>query len=179
MQMELTLCQHLEMLILVTHAMTLFNEAKGVAKNIYLYNTMISKLAKARKADDALQLFREMKDSGLKPTSVTYGAVIAACCRVGDAESAENLFQEMASQSNFKPRIPPYNTMIQLYTQTKPDRQRALDYYNALLEAHIRPTAHTYKVIIRLIVMLTLFLIHLSKLLHYLLHLIRLFIRMR
>ena len=131
-----------------SNAMALFNEAtsRGVVPNIYLYNTAISKLAKARKADHALALFQEMKSRGFRPTSVTYGAVIAACCRVGDAQSAEALFDEMASQPNFKPRVPPYNTMMQLYTHTKPDRARVLYYYNELLAAKVQPTAHTYKV---------------------------------
>lgn len=131
-----------------SNAMALFNEAisRGIMPNIYLYNTAISKLAKARKADHALALFQEMKGRGIRPTSVTYGAVIAACCRVGDAQSAEVLFKEMASQPNFKPRVPPYNTMMQLYTHTKPDRERVLHFYNAMLAAHVQPTAHTYKV---------------------------------
>lgn len=130
------------------NAMTLFHEAitRGVTPNIYLYNTMISKLAKARKADGALELFSEMKSRGVRPTSVTYGAVIAACCRVGDAQSAEALFKEMSTQPNFRPRVPPYNTMIQLYTHTKPDRARALYYFDELKKAKVAPTAHTYKV---------------------------------
>lgn len=130
------------------NAMTLFQEAatRGVRPNIYLYNTMISKLAKARKADHALELFQEMKTRGVRPTSVTYGAVIAACCRVGDVQSAELLFKEMATQPNFRPRVPPYNTMIQLFTHTKPDRERALYYYKALQKVGVQPTAHTYKV---------------------------------
>ncbi|KAI0786530.1 hypothetical protein C8Q75DRAFT_278924 [Abortiporus biennis] len=132
------------------NATTLYQEAllRGVIPNIYLYNTMISKLAKARKADHALELFHDMKARGIRPSSVTYGAVIAACCRVGDAQSAELLFQEMSSQSNFKPRVPPYNTMIQLYAHTKPDRERALFYYDALQAANVQPTAHTYKLLI-------------------------------
>ncbi|KAI0665365.1 hypothetical protein C8Q78DRAFT_986757, partial [Trametes maxima] len=44
-----------------------------------------------------------------------------------------------------KPRVPSYNTMMQLYTHTKPDRERVLYYYNALREASVQPTAHTYK----------------------------------
>lgn len=132
------------------NAMALFQEARdhGVQPNLYLYNTIISKLARARRADDALALFQEMKAQRLWPSSVTYGAIIAACCRVGDATSAELLFQEMASQRNFKPRIPPYNTMMQLYTHTKPDRPRVLHYYNAMLAARVQPTAHTYKLLI-------------------------------
>jgi pentatricopeptide repeat protein len=131
-----------------SNALALFEEsqARGVAPNLYLYNTIISKLAKARKADHAIELFHQMKSYRLNPSSITFGAIIAACARVGDTLSAESLFEEMAQQSNFKPRIPPYNTMIQMYTTTKPNRERALFYYQRLLSARLAPTSHTYKV---------------------------------
>lgn len=130
------------------NALSLWQEAqsRAVVPNLYLYNTVISKLSRARKADYALELFQQMKANFVRPSSVTYGAVIAACCRVGDAHSAEVLFEEMVSQPNFKPRIPPYNTMIQFYTHIIRDRERALYYYEALISAGITPSAHTYKV---------------------------------
>ena len=131
-----------------SNALALFQESQmhNVPPNIYLFNNVISKLAKARKADFALELFQQMKASQIRPSSITYGAVIAACARVGDSYSAELLFTEMTMQRNFKPRVPPFNTMMQLYAHTKPNRERVLFYYNALLKANIRPTAHTYKV---------------------------------
>ena len=121
------------------------SQARGVRPNIFLYNTTISKLAKARKADYALELFHEMKSFGIVPSSITYGAVIAACCRVGDNASAETLFDEMTAQRNFRPRVPPYNTMMQFYVQTKPNRARFLHYYNRMISAGINPTEHSYK----------------------------------
>ena len=132
-----------------SNAMALFAECQmlGTKPNVYLYNTIISKLAKARKADFALELFQQMKaNTTLRPSSITYGAVIAACARVGDATAAEQLFEEMASQPNFRPRIPPYNTMMQLYTHTKPDREKVLFYLNKMKEINVHPSAHTYKV---------------------------------
>jgi pentatricopeptide repeat protein len=133
-----------------SNAMSIYQESQaiGCTPNIYLFNTIISKLAKARKADFALELFQQMKASGTKPSSITYGAVIAACARVGDAMSAEQLFLEMSEQPNFKPRIPPFNTMMQLYTQTKPNRERVLYYHKALLNARIPPSGHTYKLLL-------------------------------
>ncbi|KIJ61030.1 hypothetical protein HYDPIDRAFT_97377 [Hydnomerulius pinastri MD-312] len=134
-----------------SNAMALFAECQmlGTKPNVYLYNTMISKLAKARKADFALEMFQQMKALGyLRPSSITYGAVIAACARVGDTLAAEQLFEEMASQPNFKPRIPPYNTMMQLYAHTKPDREMVLKYFNKMTDAGITPSAHTYKLLI-------------------------------
>ena len=121
------------------------SQARGVQPNIFLYNTTISKLAKARKADYALELFHGMKKFGIVPSSVTYGAVIAASCRVGDSASAEKLFEEMTAQHNFRPRVPPYNTMMQFYVQTKPNRARFLQYYDRMINAGIKPTAHSYK----------------------------------
>ena len=131
-----------------SNAMAIYQDSRavGCTPNVYMFNTIISKLAKARKADFALELFQEMKATRARPSSITYGAVVAACARVGDAASAEQLFVEMSSQKNFKPRIPPFNTMMQLYTHTKPDRERVIYYYNALLKAGIHPSAHTYKV---------------------------------
>jgi len=130
------------------NAYTLYRESqiRGVVPNVYLYNTIISKLAKARKADLAMELFSKMKANGFWPSSVSYGAVIGACSRVGDVESAEALFDEMSSQPNFKPRVPPFNTMMQLYTYTKRDREKVLHYYDSMVSAGVHPTAHTYKV---------------------------------
>ena len=129
-------------------ALALFSEAmeRGVKPNLYLYNNIISKLSKARKADHALELFQQMKAAGVQPSSITYGTVIGACARVGDVVSAENLFQEMIHSRGFKPRVPPYNTMMQLHTTTKPSRESALYYYDQLRRTGIRPSAHTYKV---------------------------------
>ncbi|KAJ3803672.1 hypothetical protein F5876DRAFT_14162, partial [Lentinula aff. lateritia] len=132
-----------------SNAMALFNESQSlrVAPNHYLYNNIISKLAKARKADAALDLFTRMKASGIAPSSITYGAVIGACARVGDAASAEALYAEMVSVPNFKPRIPPFNTMMQLYTTTKPNRDRALFFYHEILKYNVHPTSYTYKLL--------------------------------
>lgn len=131
-----------------SNAMTLFQESQqlGVTPNQYLYNNIISKLARARKADFALELFQQMKNARISPSSVTYGAVIGACARIGDIHMAERLFAEMVKSKSFKPRVPPYNTMMQLYTTTKPNRERALYFYDELRNAGVTPTAYTYKV---------------------------------
>jgi len=131
-----------------SNAVALYRESQvvGCTPNVYLFDTIISKLAKARKADFALGLFQEMKAIGIRPSSITYGAVIGACARVGDAMSAEQLFLEMSEQPNFKPRIPPFNTMMQLYSSTIPNRERVLHYYSLLEAAQVLPSGHTYKV---------------------------------
>lgn len=63
-----------------TVARELFDESQmmGVRPHLYLYNTVISKLSKARKAEEALEMFAQMKAQGVRPSSVTYGAVIVS-----------------------------------------------------------------------------------------------------
>lgn len=128
----------------------LFNESQklGVRPNTYLYNTIISKLSRARKAEQALRLFDEMQKSNLRPSSVTYGAAINACVRTGDESRATQLFAEMESQPMFQPRVPPYNTMIQYYVHSVRNRDKALLYYEKMQHAGVRPSAHTYKLLL-------------------------------
>ncbi|KDQ18922.1 hypothetical protein BOTBODRAFT_28398 [Botryobasidium botryosum FD-172 SS1] len=133
-------------------ALEFFDESQrlGVRGNTFLYNTIISKLSRARKAKHVLKLFGRMCDEGIQPSSVTYGAVICACCRVGDEESAAYLFDKMVDLPCFRshPSATPFNTMMQFYTQIRPDRERVLFYYEAMRASKVRPTAHTYKLLI-------------------------------
>ena len=128
----------------------LFNESQrlGVRPTTYLFNTVISKLSRARKAEQALQLFDMMRIARVRPTSVTFGAAINACVRTGDEARATALFAEMESQKSFQPRVPPYNTMIQYYVYSRPQRDQALLYFKKMQEAGVRPSAHTYKLLL-------------------------------
>jgi pentatricopeptide repeat protein len=132
-----------------TEALALFHEAKslGVRPSTFLYNTLISKLAKARRSDDALYYFHQMRTNGIPPTSVTFGTVINACCRVGNETLALKYFNEMEADQHFVPRIAPYNTMLQFYVQTRQDRSEALRFYEKMRAQLLTPSAHTYKLL--------------------------------
>ncbi|EMD31807.1 hypothetical protein CERSUDRAFT_119378 [Gelatoporia subvermispora B] len=132
-----------------SNAMALWNEAisRGLLPSTYMYNNIISKLAKARRADECLVMFEDLKARGLQPSSVTYGTIISAMCRVGNEQQAAAFFEEMTQHPAYRPRVPPYNTMMQFYTYTKPDRERVLYYYDLMQKAKVQPTSHTYKVL--------------------------------
>ncbi|KAK9896961.1 hypothetical protein P389DRAFT_51641 [Cystobasidium minutum MCA 4210] len=133
-----------------TVALELFEEARrfGVVPNLFLFNILISKISKARRTHLALSYFEQMKAIGIQPSAVTYGSVIAACCRTGDEKAATFLFNEMINSRGYKPRVPPFNTMMQFYITTKPDREKALSYFDAMLRAGVPPTGHTYKLLL-------------------------------
>ncbi|KAK2745462.1 hypothetical protein FQN55_006156 [Onygenales sp. PD_40] len=133
-----------------TEAVKIFHRAtsEGVEPTSFLYNALIGKLGKARRIDDCLLYFAEMRANGVRPTSVTYGTIVNALCRVSDERFAEEMFDEMESMPNYKPRPAPYNSIIQYFLNTKRDRSKVLAYYERMKSKNIKPTMHTYKLLV-------------------------------
>lgn len=133
-----------------SEAVKIFLRAKGegVEPSSFLYNALIGKLGKARRIDDCLFYFAEMRNLGIRPTSVTYGTIVNALCRVSDEKFAEEIFEEMESCNNYKPRPAPYHSLMQFFLSTKRDRGKVLSYYERMLSKGIEPTVHTYKLLI-------------------------------
>ena len=133
-----------------TEAVKIFHRAQleGVEPSSFLYNALIGKLGKARRIDDCLFHFAEMRSNGIRPTSVTYGTIVNALCRVSDERFAQELFDEMESMPNYKPRPAPYNSLMQFFLTTKRDSSRVLEYYQRMQSRNIQPTMHTYKLLI-------------------------------
>ncbi|KAI5362901.1 Putative tetratricopeptide-like helical domain superfamily [Septoria linicola] len=123
-------------------------KAEGVEPSSFLYNALIGKLGKARRIDDCLFYFAEMRNLGVRPTSVTYGTVVNALCRVSDEKFAEEIFEEMEACANYRPRPAPYHSLMQYFLTTKRDRSKVLSYYERMRSKGIQPTVHTYKLLI-------------------------------
>lgn len=133
-----------------SEAVKIFHRAKaeGVEPSSFLYNALIGKLGKARRIDDCLFFFAEMRALGIKPTSVTYGTIVNALCRVSDEKFAEELFDEMEAMPNYKARPAPYNSMMQFFLTSKRDKSKVLAYFERMKSRNIAPTTHTYKLLI-------------------------------
>ncbi|KAI4188928.1 MAG: hypothetical protein L6R41_001814 [Letrouitia leprolyta] len=131
-------------------ALTIFcsAEEQGVEPTSFLYNALIGKLAKARRMDHCYFYFSQMRRLGIQPTSITYGTMINAMCRVSNEREAEQVFNEMEGMPNYKPRPAPYNTMMQYFLGTKHDSMKVSEYYSRMLSQGIRPTMHTFKLLI-------------------------------
>ncbi|KAF4549111.1 PPR repeat-containing protein [Elsinoe fawcettii] len=124
------------------------SKTEGVEPTSFLYNALIGKLGKARRIDDCLFYFAEMRNLGVRPTSVTYGTIVNALCRVSDEKFAEEIFEEMEASNNYKPRPAPYHSLMQFFLTTKRDRSKVLAYYERMRKLNIEPTAHTFKLLI-------------------------------
>ncbi|KAI8879747.1 hypothetical protein K501DRAFT_335827 [Backusella circina FSU 941] len=131
-----------------TDALIIYDEAKrhDVKPTTFFYNVVISKLAKARKLESAMRLFEEMQSFDIMPNSITYGAIISASVRAGSETLARKLFSDMIASTQ-PPRVGPFNNMIQFYVRQQPDREKALSYFAELRRCRIKPSAHTYKLL--------------------------------
>ncbi|ORX55766.1 TPR-like protein, partial [Hesseltinella vesiculosa] len=131
-------------------ALTIYDEAKRhhVKPTTFFYNVILSKLAKARKLELALTLFEEMRPLHVCPNAITYGAIISACVRAGAEGHARRLFAEMLSAPSYQPRVGPFNNMMQFYVRQHPSRESVLDYFAEMRRRHIKPSPHTYKLLI-------------------------------
>ncbi|EXJ84665.1 hypothetical protein A1O3_05335 [Capronia epimyces CBS 606.96] len=133
-----------------TEAVKIFQRAlsEGVAPSVFLYNAVIGKLGKARRIDDCLRYFGDMEGRGIRPSSVTYGTLVNALCRTSEERFAVDMFDEMEAAPNYRPRPAPYNSIIQYFLNTKRDRSKVLQYYARMKSKNIKPTSHTYKLLI-------------------------------
>lgn len=133
-----------------TEAVKIFQRAisEGVEPGVFLFNAVIGKLGKARRIDDCLFYFGDMQSRGIKPTSVTYGTLVNALCRTSEERFAEEMFDEMESMPNYRPRAAPYNSIIQFFLNTKRDRSKVLAYFDRMKSKNIKPTSHTFKLLI-------------------------------
>ncbi|KAI9029814.1 hypothetical protein CLU79DRAFT_736150 [Phycomyces nitens] len=66
--------------------------------NTHIYTSLIAGLARKNDATNAMRLFREMRKQGLKPTVVTYSALIEAHAKAGDFETATRILRKRVSR---------------------------------------------------------------------------------
>lgn len=93
-------------------------KAKSVFSNIKVkvasvWNALINGLAINGRAEEALEVFLEMKCGGVEPNEVTMLGVLSACNHGGLVEEGKKWFKEM-KEFRLTPRIEHYGCMIDL-----------------------------------------------------------------
>ncbi|KAM3248993.1 hypothetical protein P3L10_010762 [Capsicum annuum] len=72
---------------------------------------MISAYAIHGEADQALMLFRQMKE----PNWITFVAVLYACSHAGLVDEAQQIFSSVVNEYNITPKLEHYGCMVDLY----------------------------------------------------------------
>ncbi|OAY65067.1 Pentatricopeptide repeat-containing protein DOT4, chloroplastic [Ananas comosus] len=101
------------------------------AKDIISWNAMIAAYGMHGRGDDALCVFNEMLECGMRPTGVTFVSALFACSHSGLVEKGVQLFKSMNSDYNIKPETIHYACFVDLLARSG-NIDKAIDLVNSL-----------------------------------------------
>ncbi|KAI7739458.1 hypothetical protein M8C21_012339 [Ambrosia artemisiifolia] len=84
------------------------------AKSTVSWNSMILGYAQNGKDLEALTLYEEMLNNGIKPDSITFVGVLSACIHEGLTERGDQYFRSMTKQHGIVPTLDHYACLINL-----------------------------------------------------------------
>ncbi|XP_050210648.1 pentatricopeptide repeat-containing protein At5g04780, mitochondrial [Mercurialis annua] len=96
----------------VKEAYVAFSDAQ--AKNIVLWNVMISGFAKHAHSLEVMILFEKMQQTGICPDEITYVSVLTACSHMGLVDRGQNYFNLMSREHNVLPNVLHYSCMVDI-----------------------------------------------------------------
>ncbi|XP_071698694.1 pentatricopeptide repeat-containing protein At1g34160-like [Rutidosis leptorrhynchoides] len=78
------------------NASKLFDEMSK--RDVTCWNAIIAGLAQGNRPDEALQMFKRMKDVGFKPNEITVIGALSACSQLGAVQEGENVYSYIKSE---------------------------------------------------------------------------------
>ncbi|KAE9607801.1 hypothetical protein Lal_00013457 [Lupinus albus] len=84
------------------------------SRDVVAWNSMIMGYAIHGFSEEALKLFHEMCSIGIKPTDITFIAVLTACGHSGLVTKGWGIFNSMKDDYNMEPKIEHYGCMVNL-----------------------------------------------------------------
>ncbi|GLT29768.1 hypothetical protein SLA2020_046130 [Shorea laevis] len=83
-------------------------------KNSITWNAMINGFAQNGRVGEALSIFEEMINKGMKPDYISFIGVLSGCGHAGLVDQGRKCFTLMVEEYGIKPRIEHYNCMVDL-----------------------------------------------------------------
>ncbi|XP_058089096.1 pentatricopeptide repeat-containing protein DOT4, chloroplastic-like [Magnolia sinica] len=105
--------------------------SKMGARDVVSWNAMIGGYGMHGHGRAALQLLQEMKQSGIRPNSVTYTSVLSACSHSGLVDEGLQLFDSLTRDFNFTPSMEQFACVVDLLARAG-RLQDAVDFINKM-----------------------------------------------
>ncbi|KAL4555673.1 hypothetical protein LXL04_038300 [Taraxacum kok-saghyz] len=97
-----------------TMARSLFQKMPG-KKNLVSWTTMVAGTAMQGHGQEAMELFHQMVDSGIKPDSIAFISILYACSHAGLLDHGCKYFSMMTNDYKIEPSYEHYGCMVDLY----------------------------------------------------------------
>jgi pentatricopeptide repeat protein len=115
-----------------------------VSVSAVTYGTLIKAFGQAERIGRCHEVWADLRRSGIQPTIVTFGCYIDACVRNGEIDTAEMIFESMASEPHgVRPNAVVYTSLIRGFAQAKQPR-KALELYRRMQLEGIEATSVTF-----------------------------------
>ncbi|KAI5652299.1 hypothetical protein M9H77_29486 [Catharanthus roseus] len=112
-------------------ARKVFDDGVRGQKDLVYWNSMIAACAHHGCGREAIELFEEMRNMGLKPNDVTYLGLLTACSHAGLLEEGFKYFDMLVSDRSTRLREDHYTCLIDLYSRAGRFKE-ALDFIEQL-----------------------------------------------
>ncbi|PKU84301.1 pentatricopeptide repeat-containing protein At4g21065 [Dendrobium catenatum] len=99
----------------VDSAMEVFDEMPE--RNIVSWTSVIDGLAMHGRGVEAVQVFEDMKNTGVEPDAVAFIGVLKACSHGGLVRDGRRYFNSMTREFEIEPRIEHYGCMVDLFSR--------------------------------------------------------------
>lgn len=128
----------------VAMAQLVFQNMPLEARSIVSWTSIIAGLAMHGSGEEAIQLFHEMEESGVRPDGITFISLLYACSHSGLVEEGCGFFSKMKNLYGIEPAIEHYGCMVDLYGRA--DRlQKA---YEFICEMPVSPNAIIWRTLL-------------------------------
>ena len=114
------------------------------SKSIVSWTTMIAGVAMHGNGEEAIQLFNDMEESGIRPDGITFISILFACSHAGLIEQGCKYFSKMIDVYGIEPVIEHYGCMVDLYGRAGKLHKA----YDFVCQMRISPTAIIWRTLL-------------------------------
>ncbi|XP_059627839.1 pentatricopeptide repeat-containing protein At1g02060, chloroplastic-like [Cornus florida] len=126
----------------------MLKKSSNLNPNVVTYTTLIRGYCAKQGITEALDVFKEMVDRGLKPNRITYNTLIQGLCEAQELDKIKEIFEGTVGGGEFAPDTCTFNTLMNAHCRAG-NLDEALKVFEKMAELRVQLDSATYSVLIR------------------------------
>nr|XP_043618725.1 pentatricopeptide repeat-containing protein At5g28460-like [Erigeron canadensis] len=128
-------------------------QENGVKLNVVTFGMLVNHLCKSYRVDDALDMFKKMKEGEgtdgvpIKPDVILYNTLIDGLCKVGRQEDGLVLMKQMKSEDDCVPNVITFNCLIDGFCKSG-EIERAQQLFDQMSDEGVDPNVITMNTLV-------------------------------
>lgn len=124
-------------------------KSKDLNPDVVTYTTLVRGYCMKQQIDEALGVFEEMVNRGLKPNEITYNTLINGLCEAKRIDKIKEIFEGAAlGGGGFTPDACTFNTLMTVHCNAG-NLNEAFTVFEKMKDLKIQPDSATYSILIR------------------------------